>query len=179
MELQNFLFCMSIKTGAYVIGFMLVINLIFGIFHLHSIKILVKAAMAGIFAGMHFNDCEQTRMWYFIAFLINPLLMGLAVYVDQLHLGTMKSLRRVFMRGFSSSEACDHMTPEDIHRFFKSVEGCKRYERGFMKTVMISIVVLVILSVALYIHFALTLYTHWKNSKKSKEQGGCDNSEVD
>ena len=47
---------MSIWTGAYVIGIMLIVNLIFGLLHLHSIKILVKAAMVGVFLAMHFND---------------------------------------------------------------------------------------------------------------------------
>ena len=131
--------------------------------------------MVGFFGAMHFHDTEQTRMYFFIAFLVNPVVTGVAVIIDQLHLGVMHNIRRAFSMDKYAEDACEKMPPDDFHKLFKSMKQCVRYERGMMNMIFLALAVLIVLSIALYIHFALVLYTHWKNANKTKEEGGVEN----
>ena len=83
MEVKNFLFCFPIKTGVYVIGGMLMLNLFFAMFFFHlTLGFFIKLAMVGFFGATLLFDSEQTRMWFFFAFLVNPVLQGIAVLID-------------------------------------------------------------------------------------------------
>ena len=128
MEVKNFLFCFPIKTGVYVIGAMLVLNLAFALVFFHlSIGFFIKLAMVGFFGATLLHDSEQTRMWFFIAFLVNPVLQGIAVLIDQLHLGLKRKIIHAIHIGEYAQDACEKMAPEDFHRLFKSMKQCVRY----------------------------------------------------
>ena len=62
---------------------MLVINFVYALLHLNlKFRLMVKLAMALLFVLVILKDNEHTRLGLFIGFLVNPLLTGVAVYID-------------------------------------------------------------------------------------------------
>ena len=111
-----------------MIGCMLVLNFLFALLHLNlKFRLVVKLAMALLFVAVILKDNEHTRLGLFIGFLVNPFLTGVAVYIDQLHLGLKKKAMRAFTLGTYAEDICHDMAPEDFHKLFKSMKECLKY----------------------------------------------------
>ena len=77
-KVESCCFCISVRVGAYILGFMEVLNLIGQITHFNPLGILITGPIAFAFLLMWNDDTEEKRMWYFFTYMAGTLLLLLA-----------------------------------------------------------------------------------------------------
>ena len=75
--------CFSVKTGAFIIGAFQVLGLLGELEDFNMLRCIIKLVCVAIFGAMIFADSKTTRMWFFIAFVLNPFAQMLAASIDK------------------------------------------------------------------------------------------------
>ena len=75
--------CFSVKTGAFLIGVLMLLDLGNELANFNLLRCIIKLLVLGAFGAMVFSDSRTTRMWVFIAFVANPFLQMLAATIDK------------------------------------------------------------------------------------------------
>ena len=60
--------CIKVKTGAYIIGVLHVLGVIFGLIDMNLIRVAMDIFCGATFLLMVFKDSEQKRLFYFAAY---------------------------------------------------------------------------------------------------------------
>ena len=74
--------CLSVKTGAYIIGAMLVLDLLGQLENFNFLQCIIKLATVAVFGNMILSDSESSRKWFFFAWIISPFLQMMAAAID-------------------------------------------------------------------------------------------------
>ena len=67
--------CIKVKTGAYIIGILHVLGVIFGTIDMDFIKVAMDIFCGATFLLMVFKDSEQKRLFYFAAYVCYSVLI--------------------------------------------------------------------------------------------------------
>ena len=75
--------CFSVKTGAFLIGVLMMFDLLNEFEYFNMLRCLIKLIVVGTFLWMLLHDNKDSRKWFFIAFVANPFLQVLASTIDK------------------------------------------------------------------------------------------------
>ena len=74
--------CLSVKTGAFIIGSMMIIDLLGQLENFNALQCIIKLGAVAIFANMILNDSEDSRKWFFFAWVLSPFFQLMAAAID-------------------------------------------------------------------------------------------------
>ena len=171
--------CFSVKTGTYVIGTFLVIDLIAEFWHptVNWARWAVKLFVAWMFLWMYIKDTKSARMMFFIAYIAQIFLKPLvnAMTNDSDDPESDKAWNGLHDFDKLAKEACEKMEKDDpkAAKEWGTLDECTVKMKKVMWRATITVGVLAaIIWLAITIHFGLVIYTFWQNSDLPVEDGG-------
>ena len=69
--------CIPVKTGAYIIGCFHVFGLLMGIYMFNPLQMSIDIFCGVTFLLMVYKDSEQKRMFYFAAYVVYSVIVGI------------------------------------------------------------------------------------------------------
>ena len=177
-------FCLTAKTGAYIIGIGLLINLLAELSHGLAIRAILKVVALIPFLMMVFNDTAYSRQLYLFGFCVTqPLIaaVNLCYYqnilVDSVAFGDLFcwfSKKWISTMGgdkeFEESQnECNDADEDEQQDCEANLDQCPALPGGAFKVLFVITPIVLVMNV----HFAFVLFTHYKNSRLQESMGGC------
>ena len=177
-------FCLSAKTGAYIIGIGLLLNLLSEMSHGLALRAILKVIALAPFIWMCFDDSAYTRQLFLMLFSVTqPLIaaVNLVYYqnilVDSVAFGDVFcwfSKKWISTMGgdkeFEESQnECAEADEDEQQDCEANLDQCPALPGGAFKVLFVITPIVIVMNV----HFAFVLFTHYKNSRLPVEQGGC------
>ena len=69
--------CISIKTGAFIIGAIHVVGLLLGVIWVSPLQISLEIFCGATFLYMVYRDCERNRLLYFASYCVYAFTLGI------------------------------------------------------------------------------------------------------
>ncbi len=169
--------CISIKTGAYIIGVFHVIGLLLGILLVSPLQISLEVFCGCTFLYMIYRDREQNRLLYFTAYCVYAAMLATIRMVFVFWDHDEKQIIRSYCKQIEEKVVLADVKPNGWEATeYKDMNDCKE-QVGH--TVMRDEFISLLLSILLQVHFALVLYAHYKNAHLVKSKGGCQDDAPD
>ena len=163
--------CIPVKTGSYIIGSFHVIGLILGLLMLNPLQVSLEVFCGVTFLMMVYRDSEQKRLFYFTAYVVYIVTLG----AIRLFFVFWDHDEKALVRKFCEDVEAKIVQPagNDIGwkaTDYTSLEDCKTsVGHAVLRDELITLVGALLIQA----HFALVLYSHYKNAHLSKSRGGC------
>ena len=180
-------FCLDAKTGAFIIGFGLILNLLSEASHGLALRAILKVLAIIPFVWMCFDDTAYMRQMYLFAFCVTqPLIAAVNIcyyqniLVDSVAFGDLFcwfSKKWISTVGgdkeFEESQnECNDADEDEQQDCEANLDQCPALPGGAFKVLFVITPIVLVMNV----HFCFVLFTHYKNSKLPASQGGCDDA---
>ena len=154
-----------------MIGALHLVGLVYGLFLTNPLQISFELICMSTFLYMLWRDKESNRLLYFCAYCVSFLMLATIHLVFVFWDHDEKSLVRAYCHDIEEKVVNAQETPNGWSvTDFKDYNDC-REQMGL--SVMRDEFLIIFLMAIFQVHFALVLYTHYKNSHLLKAKGGC------
>ena len=119
---------------------------------------------------MVFRDSEQKRMLYFSAYVVYVAILTSFRLMFVVWDHDEKVIVTDFCHGIDSNFVKGDATNWAKNTEYTSFEDCKE---KVGQTILLNELLYAAIGLLVQVHFALVLYTHYKNSHLVKSKGGC------
>ena len=127
---------------------------------------VVRLAVVCAYFIMKFNDTRFTRMCFFYTFVFNM------VVAPSLYLLGTDGVTDMFNLSRAAKRRCENYKEAELQQYgYDSVEQCEEDEYNQIWWIIVLVVVPIFMLVQFY--FCVVVFTHWRNWKLPRSQGGC------
>ena len=181
-------FCLSTRMGALIIGFGLIFSFLAEVSQPNALRAILKLAGVVPFVMVLVADSAWYRqLWLFMFCVTQPLIAVVNmiwyknILVDSVVFGAqfcwLSKKWYATMGGNKEYEneeqECNDADDDEQNDCEANLDQCPALPGGAMKVLFVITPLVLILNV----HFAVVLYVHFKNSRKTADEGGCGDAD--